>query len=633
MTHPKPKVPILFTDTETFSTTDIKKAGAVRYTEEAEMILAGFKLGEQYSVWDYNDNTSLPSFALEHIHNGGIVCAHNALFDYCVLKEHIPELSITQMIDTQAMCAAHALPLSLEKAGEVLSLHPDKQKLKDGKRLVRKFCIPRKPSKYDPSTRVCKADAPEDWEKFKGEYLRLDVEAMEEVYRLLPPLTDKEQQVWVDTQKVNLLGVPIDMKTVNLIIEKLDALIDEESSKFIRVTGLYPTQRDRILEWVAKQGVLLPNLQAATVKELLDNPDANPLVKQALAIRADVSHMSFKKYPAMATTVCQDGTVKGTLMYHIAGTGRFGGRLIQTQNLTKGNIDAEQAVEEIKAGKFSIELVKSAVRGMIHHPEGLTIVDYSGIEARVVQFVAQDEEALEVFRQGLDPYKWMAQRIYGVEYGEVTSKQRFTGKQAILGLGYQMSAKKFVSMVESYGEEISSREATLAVKTYRSTHRKLTGFWVSINRGAVMALQRPNKLIKVNKYVSFLLEGRFLYMVLPSGRRLAYYQPKLESSSWGDQTFSYLSMNEKHQYVRTHTYGGKLTENLVQAFARDLLTEAITLLLSKGYRVITHIHDEIVVLGMDSLDEITELMCIVPEWAEGLPLAAEGFTSTRFKKG
>jgi len=226
----------------------------------------------------------------------------------------------------------------------------------------------------------------------------------------------------------------------------------------------------------------------------------------------------------------------------------------------------------------------------------------------------------------------MASKIYNVAYKTVTDKQRFTGKQAILGLGYSMSAKKFKLMVENYGEHIELAEATLAVSIYRKTHRKLVNLWKSLNSAAVMAVQRPGKKIQVNRYVSFLSNEEFLCMILPSNRILKYYLPEITVNSWGELAVTYMSMNEKNQYVRTTTYGGKLTENLVQATARDILTEAISRLYALNFKLILHVHDEIVVLGQNRLQEMEDSMCELPEWAAGLPIEAKGFTSMRFKK-
>jgi len=621
---------VLIVDTETFSTVDIKKAGAVKYAENAELILAGFSLNSTYAYYDFVHQPTIPNWVHDHINRGGKVAAHNALFDYCILKPHLPNLQLNQMIDTMAVVAAHSLPLGLGKAADALNLGVSKYS--GGTRLITKFCTPRKPSKYNDATRVMPDNAVHDWKEFRDVYLHDDVKTVEAILNKLGPLPEEEQQIWVDTQEINLRGIPIDKKVVDVINGKLFSLIDDESTAFIRMTGLYPTQRDKILTWCKENGCKLLNLQAPTVEKAIASDKTPDIVRKALLTRATISHMSFKKIQALPNIICDDNTVKGTLMYHVAGTGRFGGRLFQPQNLTRGSIDGEVAIEKIYRGEFSVELVKSSVRPVIYHPDGLSIADYSSIEARIVQWVARDEAALEIFRQGMDSYKHMASKIYAVPYEEVTKKQRFTGKQAILGLGYSMSAKKFKLMVENYGEHIEMAEAQLAVDTYRNTYRKLVRFWSSINSCAVMAMQRPGKSIRVNRHVSFKYDSEFLKMFLPSGRTLKYYLPELSATTWGEMGVTYLSMNDRHQYVRTHTYGGKLTENLVQATARDILTGAITSAKRKGFDIIFHVHDEIVAIGQDRLGELIEVMCVLPEWAEGLPLEAEGFTSMRFKK-
>jgi len=621
---------LLYTDTETFSAVDIKTAGTVKYAKSADMILGGFKLGDQYDYYDYSCKPTIPQFALEHIHNGGMVVAHNALFDYIVLSKYIPFLKIEQMIDSMAVVAAHGLPLSLEKSGAALGL--DIQKYSGGSRLVRKFCIPRVATKNNYLLRIHAQDAKDEWLEFRDVYLKADIDAMEQIIIKLGVLSPEEQQYWVDTQVVNLAGIPIDVDTVKHILSNLNELVDAESSSFIRLAGHFPTQRNVTLGWVRQHGVKVLDLQADTVSAIIEDPKTPDLVRTALEHRANTSHMSFKKFPVMLDALDEeDNRVKGTLLYHASHTGRFGGRLLQPQNLTKGSIDGIEAVERIHNGEFTVELVKSSVRPMIYSPKGFTIVDYAGIEARIVQWLVGDELALQVFRDGLDPYKWMAMKIYHVPYDEVTDKQRFTGKQAVLGLGYSMSAKKFKQTVEGYGEEISMSEAVKVVEVYRSTHRLLVSFWRSINTGAVMAMDRLGKTIRVNKYITFLFTGSFLEMGLPSGRSIKYPFPNMEIGDYGPSV-SYQGTNENNQFVRVRTYGGKLTENAVQAISRDLLVHAVRNLLDKGYVITTHIHDEIVVEGTYPVKEISDIMCDLPEWAAGAPITATGFNSPRFIK-
>ncbi len=624
--------PLLYTDTETFSTVDIKTAGTVKYADSAEMLLAGFLLEDQYDYYDYEHQPEIPDWVFEHIDSGGWVVAHNALFDYVVLRKHIPNLQLSQMIDTMAVCGMYGLPLALGKASKALDLPV--QKYDGGDRLVRRFCIPRKPTKLDKRTRITAQDDPEQWEEFRDKYLDQDIYSMREIVRMIGVLPPEQQRDWVNTQHINMTGVPIDTETCALIQGKIAQLVDDESSKFIRLTGMFPTQRDKVLGWVRDQGVKITNLQAATVQDVLTNPDTPQIVYDALLARSNVSHMSFKKFDAFLNAAMDDGRARGAHMYWAAHTGRYGGRLIQTQNLTKGTIDTNEAVQRILDGEFTVELVKSAVRGMIAHMKGFSIVDYSGIEARVLQWLAGDLVALQIFIDGKDPYVWMAAKIYGVDESEVDSKQRFCGKQAILGLGYQMSWKKFIMMVESYGETITVDEAKIAVMVYRSTHSKAVALWARMNDCAVEAINRPKTGIKVNKHIAFYYDDdiRFLHMRLPSGRYISYYRPVVEENDWGAQTFSYMGMNEKNQYVRTRTYGGKLVENAVQGISADILNNGVNLLLEGGHEVVTHIHDETVTVGMGHEHTIADIMCDLPEWAEGCPITAEGFSSPRFRK-
>lgn len=624
---------MLYTDTETFSDLDIKDVGTVKYADSAELLLAGFKLGDRYEVWDaYYKPYEPPVWVEDYIDNGGLVCAHNALFDYVVLKQHFPSLELKQMVDNMAVCAAAGLPLGLEAAGKALHLMDSHLKSKEGKRLIKMFCIPHKPTKKNPVTRIMPEHQPEDWSLFKDEYLYKDIISLEEINKYLPKLRPFEQTVWYQTQQINMGGIPIDIDTVELILDKLDQFVDDQASDFIRKTGVFPTQRDKVLQWCCSQGYIMNNLQAATVEHALEDDQCPEHVKEALAVRANITHMSFKKYVTMNKATMDDGRIRGTLMYHVATTGRFGGRLLQPQNLTRGNIDAEEAVESIHNGDFNVELIKSSVRGMIYNRKGFTIVDWSGIEARVTQWLAMDEEALDVFRRGEDPYIWMAAKIFQIDESEVDSKQRFVGKQAILGLGYQMSAKKFITTVESYGETISVEEASLAVMTYRKTHRNLVQLWAHMQQAAVMAVENPGRVYKVNRYVSFEMDDQWLIMNLPSGRMIRYFEPELESS-FNQLSASYMSMNSQHQWVRTSTYGGKLVENAVQAIARDVLVEAVDKLINEGFDIVTHIHDEVVVWGEHPVEYVSQIMCELPKWGSGLPLNAEGFNSKRFKKG
>jgi len=621
----------LYVDIETYSDLDLKKVGAHKYAADCELLLARFKLGELEYTYDHNDLSLddmyyFPDWVFNHVSSGKPVVAHNAMFEYLVLASYFNgELTLKQMRCTQAKAQAHGLPGALAKATEALGVPTDKAKNTKGNALIRKFCVPRKPTKNNPSTRNTAETHPTDWVVFRDEYLYNDVEACEWLDKQLPDLTKAEQAVWVQTQRLNMRGVPIDLPMVKHIADAIDHAVDDYASAFIRQVGLFPTQIAQIVAWVNSNGVIISNLTADTVQRVIDSEVAPEHVKDALITRQNISHAAFKKYPAMINCCMPDNTVKGCFQYYAAHTGRYGGRLIQPHNFVRGHTDAVEAVKAIQEGNYSVDLVKSAVRGMVYHTDGFTIADYNAIEARVLLWLVNDQDGLDIFRNGEDPYKYMAMKIYEVEYDEVTSEQRFVGKQAVLGLGYQMAHSKFQSQATNYGVKIDSPTAIRSVVVYRSNNPKIVNFWATIQRAAKMALERIGKRIKVNKYISFERPANslFLYMHLPSGRRIAYPFPEDDQSS-----FSYMG-TVNSQWVREHTYGGKLTENAVQAIARDIMVDALDRM--QHLDVVMHVHDEIVLTG-NHIDEVTKIMEQVPVWAEDLPLTVEAEHAERFKK-
>jgi DNA polymerase len=366
------------------------------------------------------------------------------------------------------------------------------------------------------------------------------------------------------------------------------------------------------------------------VQEVIADPEQPEIVRKALEHRANVAHASFKKFPAMLAAAREDGTVGGTLNYHTAHTGRFGGRLIQPHNLTRGSIDGNEAVKRIHEGEFSVELVKSAVRPMIWHEEGMTIADYAQVEGRGVLWLCQDYDNLADYTGEEDPYILMATKIFETSYDDIDDKGRFVGKQARLGLGYQMAWKKFMSTCENYGQEVHPDICKKAVEVFRKKHPKLVQFWKDMNGAALMAMDNPGDTVRLNKHITYLFEGLWLNMILPSGRPIRYYKPNVSIDSFG-RSISYMTMNDRHQYVRDTTYGGKLVENATQGMCRDLLVHGVHNLLNADIRVITHIHDE-VVAGSADKERVEELITDLPDWAHDFPLAAEGVCTPRYIK-
>jgi DNA polymerase len=625
---------ILYFDLETYSAVDIKKAGAYRYSEECELMLCGFLLNDQYQSWEVGEQ--LPDWVVEHIVEGGICKAWNAQFDWLVFNQE-PSIhyviKLDQLQDIAAKACAHGLPPSLDKACKALRIPSDLAKYKEGKRLVQKFCKPRNVAESNPVKRFTKETSPKEWEEFKHVYLPNDCYAIREIDRMLPDLTDYEEQVWRETTDINSAGVPIDEKTADFIDKQIDEYIDEETTKCIRISGLWPTQRDKIMGWCQEQGCALPNLQKETVAEYIKAESTPDIVKDLLVTRANTANVSLKKYKSIKRTICQDGTVKGTLFYHAGITGRWGGRLLQVHNLPRGKIDSIKAIELLLDSQFSTEAAVSAIRGLIACPEGVTVYDWSQIEARIVQWLAGDMDALKIFTSGRDPYiTFAAETVYGKDYDDITDAERFMAKQAILGLGFEMWATKFEIMLKQFNVENipPMEELKRIVLAYRDKHGILKRFWGLMNKGALLAMERPGQTIRVNKKISFTKLNNFLYMTLPSGRNLAYCDPEIRENRFGHPGLTYMGLNDQSQWVRIDTYGGKLTENATQAVARDVLAEATSRCLSNGYQVLFHLHDEIILRG--ECPYVEALLVQRPEWAQDLPLAAEGEWSPRYRK-
>jgi DNA polymerase len=498
-------------------------------------------------------------------------------------------------------------------------------------------------------------------------YCAQDVRVERAISDALPSgLSTKELKVWQMDQEMNHRGVQIDMPLVDAAIavaaqckEQADLWISEKTDGVVTSIG----QRAKFLNWLSEQPCegSLDNLQKATVADAVSKPDlwtADAL--RALQLRQSVSKTSTKKYDTMAKAVCTDSRVRGLLAYHGADTGRWAGRIVQPQNFPRGTIKASiesLCGDVLTMGREDMEMIygdpmevlSSALRGAITSSEGTDLIcaDYSAIEARGLFWIAGDERALSVFRQGRDIYKDMAVKVYGVEYDDVTAEQRQMGKQAILGLGYQMGAAKFQETCLGYGMEVSLELAQKVVDAYRGTHAPVKAFWYAAQAACFEALERgrggaPVALASGRIQVYHSKED-FLHIRLPSGRKLSFYKPRLKDLynprfERNEVKITFMGVNSMtRKYSRLDTYGGKLVENIVQALSRDIMVEAMLELeyQSDKYTPILTVHDEIVAEvpeGVGSVEEFELLIAKVPGWAKGFPLDAEGWRGKRYRK-
>jgi DNA polymerase len=384
-----------------------------------------------------------------------------------------------------------------------------------------------------------------------------------------------------------------------------------------------------------------------------------PEVRKVIAIRMLHSMKAVAKYGRMQDAVCEDGRLRGMFLYHGAGTGRWSSMIVQLQNLFRPVIkDPEIAIiafeeldlEYIKMLYDPIDPMKvfaSCVRGMLIPAEGkdLLAMDFSAIEARGIAWLAGQEDILDVFRDHGKIYEYTAAKIYSDKYPrgatlddllEMEEKfwmRRFVGKIAVLALGYQGGKGAFAKMAKQYGVDISEEEAEQIKVDWRAANPKIVQLWYDLERAAIQAVENPGTAVAIpNKKIIFKQIGQFLYMRLPSGRRLAYFKPKLDVEG----KLTYLGIDTyTRRWMRCKTYGGKLAENAVQALCRDLLVGAMFRLEKAGYPLIGTVHDEGIMEVPEkfgSEDEVKSIMCVVPKWAEGLPIGASGFRAKRYRK-
>jgi len=504
-------------------------------------------------------------------------------------------------------------------------------------------------------------------------YCRNDVLAEEAFSRQLWDLNETETEMYLLDQCMNERGFMLDGEGVEAALSLIDgefSTLNTELCELTDGTVTKATQRDAMIEWLESLGLDLPNTKKETIEAYLDpeylkfNP-MDPAALRGMEIMKQIGKSSTAKYVKMRGWSCSDGRARGGLLYHGAGTGRWSGSGIQPHNFPKGapwfkdqellwallkTRNAMRIVNEAPKDKKGnplyttvMDALSQGLRGAIVPGVGkcLYVADYAAIEARVLLWLAGEEEALEIFRRGEDIYLDMATAIYGYLCNdkELHAKERNLGKPAVLGLGYQMGAAKFVATAAMYGVEITEEFAKVVVEAYRAKYWRVKQMWRDIEDSAIMAVHTGQRI--QCGYVAWFVEEGFLYCELPSGRYLAYPDPQIRQTmtSWGavrDQlTFMGIGTYSK-KWSRQSTYGGSLVENITQAVARDLMAEA-TLRLERGgvYEPILTVHDEIIaeaIIGTGNVKVFEALMAECPDWADGCPVAAEGWTGMRYRK-
>ncbi len=652
-------------DYETRSRADLKKVGAYEYARHPSTEILCVSYGRLDStlpplIWAPARNQfkgiggvlARAQFLSWLTDQDAALVAQNAFFERMitqfVLGQAFPEvlnIPIRRWHDTAALAATHALPRNLEGLGDALKLPI--QKDPEGKKLIRRHCIPQKITKKNANEWN---DDPDGLTRL-AEYCQTDTATERLVFHALPKLHPRERKIWCLNQKLNTRGLHVDRKLVGKIqnmIRMESKLLSRDFSSLSK--GRFgPNQRVKILDWLRSEGLPLENLQAKTVADALELSTSDR-VKTLLRIRQALSKTSTAKYLAFECRTRSDSRLHDYLLYHGASTGRDSGSGVQPHNFPRGTIkDMEWACRVLGTGDLEwvrallgvpMAAFASALRGMIRATPGyeLFCADFNAIEARVLFWLAGNDAGLTGFHEGRDLYREMAAKIYRVKLKDVTPEQREVGKRAILGCGFGMGWKKFMQTCELFGTPVTPKLAKRAVEAYREEHSAVVTLWRNIERAAIMAVIH-RKRVTINKTVWF-VRGKFLYCELPSGRRLAYAYPSIryEDTPWGEKAprLYHWGVNPKtKKWENSGTYGGRLVENIVQATARDLMKEAELRVEGAGYRSLLTVHDEILAereKGLGNLEIFERLMAGIPTWAKGCPVKAKGWTGLRYRK-
>lgn len=647
-------------DIETFSSVDLGKSSVYRYVESPDftILLLGYSIdGGERQIVDLAQGEEVPdeivaALSDENVHKW----AFNAAFERVCLSEWLrrnghplrneyystPNDTCMAYLDpagwycTMVWSAYLGLPLSLKDAGAALGL--DKQKLAEGKELIKYFCVPAK-----DGTRHLPSDAPDRWESFKAYNLR-DVEVEMGIQERLQsfPVPDEVWDQYHLDQQINDRGIAVDMTLVKSAIAIDEQSRQELTTKLHELTMLdNPNSVQQMKSWLADNGLETDTLGKKQVAELLKT--APEPLKSVLVLRQQLAKSSVKKYQAMENTVCADGRVRGCFQFYGARTGRWAGRNIQLQNLPQNKMsDLEQARALVRSGDYDAvrllydstpDVLSQLIRTAFVPKAGSTffVADFSAIEARVIAWLAGEEWRQQVFAEGKDIYCASASQMFGVpvEKHGVNAHLRQKGKIAELALGYggSVGALKAMGALEMGLQE---EELKPLVDAWRSTNPKIVKLWWEVDDAVMTTIRR--KATTQTHGIRFSCRSGMLFITLPSGRELAYVKPRIGENQFGSPAATYMGTNAAKQWVRQESYGPKFVENIVQAISRDILCFAMQML--RCCAIVAHVHDELIIEADPrmSLEAVCEQMGRTPPWAQGLQLRADGYATDFYKK-
>lgn len=669
----QPQVEICTLDFETRSEADLTEVGSWEYARHpsTEVLCLSylFDQSNEMNLWHREHpwiSASPPPRALfSWIAAGKMFEAHNAGFEIaiwhfiCHLRLGWPPVPLRQWTCTAAKAAASSLPRALE--GACLAMDTKVKKDSNGRKLMLKLSKPRRATKADPDSKWHEG---EEDHRGNWRYCQQDSAAERALSQTLKPLTDFERGVWLLDQKINQRGMLIDVEYARAALAMADHAKEQMNDELAQITGiegLKATQRAQIKEWLREHGgMFLVDTTAERLEDTLENPPENATEDglRVVHLMREANRTSIAKYSKTLSMVGPDNRARGLFLYCGADrTGRWSGKGLQPHNLPRAQaakdpelvtwlvMRRDPDLVRMLLGLEVMEFLSRAIRGLVIAPAGgeLVVGDYAQVEARILSWFAGDTVMLELFASGGKVYETQASDIYDVPVEEISKDdpRRQVGKQAILGLGFQMGAEKFVFTAAKAGIILTLDFGKLVVKKYRESRKPVVAMWSEVENAAIAAVINPGRTFECcDGKISYTKRGDFLECDLPSGRSLRYFRPtiRMKPTPWGEErpALFYHSTNDRGQFALTDTYGGKLVENFVQAYARELLAYAMLQAEREGLPVVMHAHDELVGeadrAGRFTAKWLEELMADTPSHARGCPITAEAWVGPRYRK-
>ena len=640
-------------DIETYSSVNLQKAGVYKYaeSEDFEVLLFAYAIDNHETIIvDLSKGEMIPAVILDALQDDSIIkWAFNAQFERVCLSRYLglkqgEFLNPNSWRCSMIWSAYLGLPLSLEKVGQVLGL--DKQKLSQGKDLIRYFCVPCKPTKGNQErTRNHFYHDMEKWERFKRYNVR-DVDTEKAIQNKLFkfPVPDFLWEEYQLDQLINDKGIQVDLNFVERAIQLDENVRNQLLNKMQEMTHLEnPNSVKQLKDWLMQKDVQTESLDKKAVQEMVNHNSGE--IAEVLSIRLKLAKSSIKKYQAMRDVACFDSRCRGMFQFLGANrTGRFSGRNIQLQNLPRNYLEELDAVRSIvrqgnQEGLMLLyddipdvlsQLIRTAFIPKTGH--GFFVADFSAIEARVLAWLAGERWREKLFKNGGDIYCMSASQMFGVpveKHGQ-NSELRQKGKIAELACGYGGSTGALINM-GAIEMGLDEEELPPLVSAWREANPNIVALWWAVDKAVKESI---TKRIQTSTHgIIFNCQSGLLHITLPSGRKLTYVKPQIGVNKFGGESVTYEGIGGTKKWERIESYGPKFVENIVQAIARDILVHAMQAL-SKKYSIVAHVHDEVIIEASrnESIEDICSIMCDSPEWANGLILNADGYVCDFYKK-